>query len=448
MPRVPVAAALIAAVTAYLLSPPSALRAQGVVRGTVFDSLRSMASVAGAEVVLVGSGRRTTTDRRGRFEFSDVAAGEHTVAFHAPWLDSLGLPALERRISVGSDRRPVEVVLATPKLGDFQRVRCGAELEAGQGILLGDVWAADGRPRPSIPVAARWTETRIGQGQLDRALVATVDTTTASGMFILCGVPRDAEVSMRVGEDDAASGELLVSLDGLPVRRRDVVIGGTEATIIVRGLVRAPNGTPLANVAVSVIGDSARRAVTDVQGRFTIAGMPQRSTQIVLRAIGYQPELAAIDPLRGEVELPDVTLRRAAREIATVTVTGAPMTVRRLEFEQRRMYNPGGRFLTDEDLARLPVVTFNAVRERVARSSVDEGSFKLERNGAPCSPMNYVDGQRVGRVRGRDQKGNLEGGEQAEWFQRAKRIEIYRAAFAPAQFTDFDGCGAVVIWTY
>jgi hypothetical protein len=37
--------------------------------------------------------------------------------------------------------------------------------------------------------------------------------------------------------------------------------------------------------------------------------------------------------------------------------------------------------------------------------------------------------------------------EQQFWLDRAKSVESYTAALAPARFTDFSGCGSLVIWT-
>jgi hypothetical protein len=397
---------------ALLLGSARHLAAQGSIRGVLFDSLRAGAPVPRAEIILAESGQRTVSDAAGRFVFTDLPAGSHTVAYHDSWLDSLGLPALQRTVTVSAGSAPVELVLSTPSLADYQRARCGTELTAKQGILFGEVWGSDGLPRERFPVAARWTELVIGPGQLDHRLIATVDTTTESGMFILCGEP--------------------------------------GATVRMRGRILGADGRPLPNVAILLMGDTTHRATTDSSGRFVMTAQ-RRSTQILLRAIGHQPELISFDPLDDQIELPDVALRRAAKELATVTVTGAPMTVRRLEFEQRRLANPGGRFFDDEELAKLPVVTIGAIVAQVPRASQpplkyslggEPPPFQLSFNAAPCDPLFFVDGHREGR------NPSVSGGQQADFFQRAKRMEIYPGAFAPPQYIDFTGCGSVVIWTY
>ncbi len=438
---------------ALILGSARQLEAQGTIRGVLFDSLRTAAPVPRAEIILVETGRRTASDAAGRFVFNDLPAGSHTVAYHDTWLDSLGLPALERTVSLSAGGAPVELVLSTPSPADYQRARCGTELTSKQGILFGEVWGSDGLPRERFPVAARWTEVVIGPGQIDHRLIATVDTTTESGMFILCGVPTDGEASLRAGaaaDSAEGSGELLVAMEGATIRRRDLVVGEPGATVRMRGRILGADGRPLPNVAILLIGDTTHRATTDSSGRFVMTAQ-RRSTQILLRAIGHQPELISFDPLDDQLELPDVALRRAAKELATVTVTGAPMTVRRLEFEQRRLANPGGRFFDDEELAKLPVVTIGAIVAQVPRASQpplkyslggEPPPFQLSFNSLPCDPLFFVDGHREGR------NPSVSGGQQADFFQRAKRMEIYRGAFTPPQYSDFTGCGAVVIWTY
>ena len=78
--RIRIAIPLVLVLLATTLSAfPSPSGAQSSVRGVLFDSLLTGKPVADAEVVLIenGTGRRTTTDRRGQFSFDDVPAGTH-----------------------------------------------------------------------------------------------------------------------------------------------------------------------------------------------------------------------------------------------------------------------------------------------------------------------------------------------------------------------------------
>lgn len=419
------------------------VQAQGTVRGVVHDSLRAGRPIAGAEVVLLGSERRTVTDERGRFEFADAPAGEVTVAFWAPWLDSLALPPLQARARAGQG----SVLLATPSLPAYQRAVCGTTLAADEGILLGELRAPDGSPLAGVAVGARWHETLVGVGQLERRLRASLDTANASGFFALCGVPADAEFAVVAGNDTLATGEIVLGLGTSPVVRRDLTAAPAGVVATVRGRLIGPDSLPLAGATIAATGDTAVRTRSDAEGRFVLTGVPRRSMQLVARAIGHVPTLRSLEPLGDEIVLEDLLLPRV-QELAAVTVTGAAMTAAELEFDTRRQRGLG-RFVDEEQLRKLPFITANAVASlvpgvRAAGTGVDRRivlprrSFGGGVTSTACLPRWFEDGFPTGA---------LDAQEEAALLARAKRIEIYEAPQAPARYTDFDGCGVVLVWT-
>ncbi len=62
-----------------LLLGGSSLHAQHVLRGSVVDT--TGADLAGVDVILVGAGRRATTDSRGRYAVIDIPAGRFEIVF-------------------------------------------------------------------------------------------------------------------------------------------------------------------------------------------------------------------------------------------------------------------------------------------------------------------------------------------------------------------------------
>lgn len=426
-------------VATVVMAAPSSLDAQGSVQGRLIDSLRTGSGVASAEVVLVGAGQRATTDRRGRFTFAAVPEGTYALAFHAPWLDSLGLPPLRRELTVRSGRSE-SVDLATPGAATYQRQVCGTELAAGQGILLGEVSAPDGRPRAGLPVAAQWTETSIAPGALSQRAIATADTTSASGTYLLCGVPRDAEVELWLGDAEGTE-PLVAALNGDAVRRRDVVLGDGTSRVRVSGQVLDAGGGPIAGARISVIHDSLRLAETDEAGRFAVGALPFRSAQLVVRAVGFTPEVVDVEPTGTQLVLEPVRLRRVPFELSRVTVEGRALTVQELEFEYRR-HTAVGHFVTEDQIKRYPVFQASALGTLTTRSRVSCGPgvcvFRLVRALGTCMPRLFVDGA---------DHGVPDSVEQDTYVRIAKRVEVYRAAYAPARFNDFNGCGSLVIWT-
>ncbi len=418
---------------------PTSLPAQAIVRGTLHDSLRTGEPVSGADVVVLGQGLRGKTDVRGRFEIP-IPPGRHTVAFWAPWLDSLALPPLQREVDVGSSGE-VAASLATPSPATYQRAACGTTLAADQGVLVGEVRGPDGVPTGGVGVAARWTETAIGVGQFERRLVASVDTSNAAGFFTVCGVPVGSEVALRaVGSGGVASHEIVLAIASR-VQRRDLVVAPKDLVTRITGRVLRPDGSPLPVATVAVTGDSTLRAVADDEGRFTLDGVPRRSTQLVVRSVGHIPALTIVEPLEPAVDIDDVRLERVPYELSTVIVSGEPMTASRLEFEERRRTGLG-QFISDEQLARVPNRNSNFVASMAPRTHAQttrEGPMLLIRRGHGfCRPRFYLDGY---------DQGPITASEEAGFMARAKRIEVYTGNAAPPKFTDFDGCGAVVIWT-
>lgn len=424
------------------LPPLVPLAAQATLRGVLIDSLRTGGPVEGASVVLMGANRRVTTERGGRFEFTDLPAGQYTVAYWAPWLDSLGLPALQRQVQLRGSRTE-SITLSTPSRATVQRAVCGDVLSDEQGILIGEVRDGEGNPGAGIGVYARWLETVIQGNEVAQGTMAATDTASAAGSFVLCGVPLDAEFTLRaVGRDGVGSGELLVKASG-SIARRDIVVGAPGATLRVIGRVVKQNGDPIADATVLVAGDSSVAVRSDSSGRFAIPAMARRSSQLVVRSLGYVPVVRAIDPFDAELDLDDLTLEVAPRELATVTVTGQAMTASQAQFETRRARASGGVFVDEGELSKLGmpsasnVATFNP---RVAVQQTRQGPMMMMRRGSEfCRPRFFIDGYDF-----RD----ITADEENSFLRVAKRIEMYTANNAPQQFNDFNGCGSIVIWTY
>ena len=429
---------------ASLASPAAA---QGTVRGVLVDSLRTGKPVEGAEIALLGTGRRDTTDSRGRFQFDDVAPGPATVAFWALWLDSLALPVLERTVTVQDGRTAPRVLLATPSAATFQRTVCGGALAAGQGVLLGEIRDPGGFPLAAVPVNARWNETLIGPGRLERSLVATVDTSDANGMFALCGVPVGDEVAFRAVGNAVASGELILAI-GQRVQRHDLLVARAGLATRITGRILDEGGNPLVAATVALAGDTTYNVRSDANGRFAIERAPRRSSQLIVRSVGHTPLLRELEPYEDAVAFGDIALARLPQELAAVRIDGGPVTADQLQFETRRSVGRG-KFVSDADLARVPVISATIVASmvpgatsvgagRTRRFMLNKPSFGGGRISTTCQPRFFEDGYPMGALDAEDEDA---------LFRRAKRVEVYTAAEAPPKYNDFDGCGVVLVWT-
>lgn len=422
------------------LLAPALAGAQGTIRGTLFDSLRANGPVVDVEVVILGAGMKARTDSDGRFDLVNVPAGTHTVAFWAPWLDSLALPPMQVQVEVPASGSVI-ARLATPSLATYQLAACGTVLAEDQGVLVGEIRGPAGSPLAGIGVSTRWSETVIGVGRFERRLVAAVDTSNAAGLYSICGVPVGDEVALRaIGDAGVGSNEIVLRIMA-DVQRRDLAVGPADLRARVVGRVVRPDGTALPAATVAVTGDSALVAHADDEGRFVLEGVPRRSTQLVARALGHMPAFATVELVDPDVDVADIRLDRLPQELSTVTVSGEVVTAGRAQFEARKARGLGT-FVGDADLARFPSRTSNVLAALVPRAYIQQsrrGPMLLLRRGSEmCRPRFFVDGY---------DNGDLSAEEEGSLMSRAKRIEVYTANDTPPQFNDFDGCGAVVVWT-
>lgn len=439
------------AVLGALVFTPCVVAAQsGRIEGTLRDSL--LTRVAGAAqslpfrplvnatVTLDGGARRATTDSAGRFVFDEVAPGTHRIAYYERWLEQTGLGPLGGEVRVTADST-TRLIVATPSLLTLHRMHCQSDLGEGFGVLLGEVRDPAGEPVVGVQVRGHWREL-APEGARTTAVreisVIRRGLTTSSGSYVLCAVPLDAEFDLDVVANDAPLTRLVAHLRD-PVSRRDLVVGDSTREVRVSGVLRDSLGSPVSGATVVVLGDSSRRVRTDAEGRYTLSLRGWRSQQLTTRAIGFTPAVIDVNPVSEELEVMAVQLEPFVFTLDTARVMGRrdPFDWR-TDFEWRRTLGAGG-FATEAQLRALPRATGHAVGSLLRNARVGrEGKIFVRRGAGVCDPRFFVDGQDIGVVDLIDQQ---------FWLDRAKSIESYTASLAPARFTDFDGCGAIVVWT-
>lgn len=424
-----------------LLAPRFDARAQGVITGRVVDDVRGRVIAAGEEVRILGTDRRVLVDTAGRFEFANLPAGRYEVAHAGLWLDSLGLPPLTSTVVISPAQAHAEVTLRTPSRDLYHRSLCGDTLSPDVSALLGDLRLHDGSHAALATVIATWSTLAVESGGVVRRSMRAVARADSTGAYRLCGVPVAANVTLVAtttaeGNHGLQTDTLVIAL-GPGAERLDLVLGPSAPSILLRG--RLVSATGLAAVGDVQLANRAEESTrTDTLGAFRLL-VPPRSTQLQSRAPGYEPTTRLIDPVFGPTEGVTLTLLRLGASLDAVHIVESPLAKRQREFEERRKFNHQGAFIDDSTLARYPVKSTRVLQTHVPRSQVDRrGNFFLSFGSQPCRPRLFVDG---GDERVPDAI------ELQSWLERAKRIEVYRDAFAPARFSDPAGCGAIVIWT-
>lgn len=425
--------------------PWTSLAGQAAVRGVLFDSVRTMAPLANAEVVLEPGGLRSTTDARGRFAFERVAAGSYVLSYAPLWLDSVGVPPVTQRLELGA-RGARSTALVIRSRAELAARVCGGVMDADRGVVVGEVRDASGAAAAGAIVWARWSEQFVGAARADAATeYVALDTTGADGRFGLCGMREQSEVVVFGRHPDGRQTGVMALVVAPAVVAFDLVLGDTASRHRVRG--RTVNAAGVALPNVDIFGTGATRGVmrSDSLGWFEVA-VPAGSRQLAFRTLGFVPRLLEVRSGGDELDLGQVVLEPVPTVLDTMVIRARAMTRQEMEFEERRRVGMGS-FLDETILRRAPAVTpaYIAANSRswvraFPTKEGDLGGIFFRKGTGFCVPRLYVDGYDWGNRTGADEIRGL--------LQIAKRIEMHRSTFTPAEFVDFDDCGALVIWLH
>lgn len=441
---------------------PLTAAAQGRVSGTVYDSLRTRGPLADALVTVEGAPEPARTDRRGRFTLSAVPAGARSFTFFHPSLDSMGLAAPVLRVEVPeSGLRAVE--LAVPSLATMGRAMCGAPLDTASAIVIGRVREVEtGEPLSGAAAAVEWHEMTFAEGAgLSRRNRRAAAVSTATGDFLLCGVPADIVVPLVVRAGGASTGIVELALNGAPVATREVAVSlrdpaarveatdGLAATLPevpglarLRAVVTDGRGRTVADAVVGIRG-SPVSARSDSLGRVLLLGAPSGTQTVVARAIGRAPTSIVQTLLPEQVVSVGLELDSATVRLPDYVVRGVRPDPVREAFERRRRSGTGY-FLDREALDR---------RGAGIRSLRGVPGLFLDFRGASfypalrmrsgagdrCAPSIMLDGMPLMRVSSWEIDALL---------RDAARVEVYpRPLAAPTELMVGRDCGAIGIWT-
>lgn len=436
--------ASLALVQVGAVTPP--LQAQRVVKGVLIDSILGPRPLPGAVVEVDNGTRRITTDSVGRFQLIWDGRSVVSLGYRAPWLDSLGVERIDARLDPRFDKGDtVNVVLATPSPRSLQESICGAAVSDTHAVLIGEVRRWHGAEVPKAQVWARWWELRESDGRPEVHWHEVTAEAGVDGAYALCGVPRGVQLRLGASQPPDPRSEYGTEVRA-PLVRRDLRIAEPGEYVALRGRVLSPEGNPIRDAIVSWLEDPQVSARSDSVGKFQLERVPARSGELELRHLGYRPQIVVFSPQGAAVDLSDLWLTRSSRSLEVVRISSRVTSRERADFERRRR-GATGVFISDSLLSVLPRITPAATAAFSPRlrsvSAVGGTQRLLVRQGAGwCAPKFYADGVDVGRLELVE-----EAPEQALLLERAKRIEVYSAAQAPARFSDNQGCGAVVVWT-
>lgn len=227
---------------------------------------------------------------------------------------------------------------------------------------------------------------------------------------------------------------------------RDIRAFGT-----IDGIVTDTNLVPLRGAFVSILSSNVRVG-TGPNGRFRIEKVPKGQYILIVRRAGYSPTSVAVDVPEADTLRLAYTLTPSAAMLAGVTVTEKSVSLRMLEFEQRKR-NGLGEFMTEEEIERRNSVfatelfrKFATINVGPSRTSSLTEYFALSRReggslGLQACPMTvYLDQIPMPTPFNLDllpPPRDIAG------------IEVYAGPSSiPPQFAGMNrGCGVILVWT-
>jgi hypothetical protein len=165
---------------------------------------------------------------------------------------------------------------------------------------------------------------------------------------------------------------------------------------IVGRIVEAEQGAPIAGAQVEVVG-TAVHAVSALDGRYTLAGVPAGPVSIRARMIGFGPKTVTgiIVPDGGTVAQ-DVSLAGEAVQLAEISVSAASErgTVNRALEEQRHAVNIVNA-VSAEQIARSPDGDAGQAIQRVSGVTVQDGKYVFVRGLGERYTTTTLNGSRI-----------------------------------------------------
>lgn len=457
------------AASAPAAAPQAPSKANGVILGTIYDSLGAR-PLRGADVRLDGTEHTATTDAAGAFRIAGVPAGEYVLAFDHAEFDSLGvgLPYGRVRVTAGDT---VAVLLTTPSVGTIARGLCsGLDVDTA-GVLLGAVRRAGaGAPLAGARVTARWTEWVPAGAELrktERTLEATAD---ASGIYRLCGAPNDVAVQLTAtpaagaGIPDLRTGSVVVDLHGRTVTLREVAVRVFAADSVAGAPSRADAATlvlrvvdaserPVAGAQLRAAGREVPLGVSDEQGQLRAINLPAGSQSFQLLALGYQPRTVSADLRAGRTAESVVRVGpRVATQLSEVRVVARGTGWDRSGFEERRRSGQGHYLTADEVRARQPTyfsqlavgqLGFDVIPGRNGSAGYQILSRRSGSINLDCPVQYFVDGAPLQVASGTSVDDVVNPSD-------IRGVEFYPGiGTVPARFNlgSRNACGTIAIWT-
>jgi hypothetical protein len=450
----------------------------GVVSGTVYDSL-SHHVLAGAIVDLapakagVGCPGNATSDSLGHYEIDRVAPGAYVIGFFHPWLDSLGIEAPVRQVTVAAGAHAT-MDLAVPSARRIHDAVCSPTSKADStGMLVGHVDdAVTGSAVAGAVITAQWANFTFANGRLSRSVPTVRVQASPLGWFAFCSLPSAAAISVQASREGDSSGVVTIVVRPADVTVRTIYIAkattvtlaSTDSANVPDSLRAAPqqvyrgsgllsgmahnslNGSAIAGVQLTVEG-TGLTAESNAQGQFSLSDLPLGSQMLLARKVGFVPSEVVVDLFPGTAARADVTMPTVRSVMDTVKVFAQHVYDADNSGFLRREKMGFGHYFDVDQIARIQPYETTDLMRRVPSVRIQESGFTrrvLMRSmtGGMCEPDIYVDGMYMIGMSTNDLDMMVHPDQVAG-------VEVYTSPVeAPPDFQmGKNTCGVIAVWT-
>lgn len=438
---------LLFAAAAGAQSPTPNSVAGATVSGAVFDSL-ARAPLGGAVVQIVAADspsrfeKSVTADSLGRFSMSGVPDGAYAIGFFHALLDSLGVEAPLKQLTV-SGARSVRVDLAIPSPMRLKAAICKQSMNDSSAMITGIVRDSKTEaPASDVNVWGEWLELSIGTRGVSQNVQRVRAVTSDNGWFALCNLPASGTIALVAIRGVDSTGVLELPVPAERFMRRDLYVGVARRDGQLRGRIVASAGNkPLAGALVHIVDGPQTR--TNERGEWTLPEAPTGTRMLEVRALGYYPERRRVDVVASS---PPIEVKLSTLKAVLDTVKIVASRLRNDPGFERRRRSGMGRFVTEEDMKRFPVIQTSDFFTRLPGIRRDGPQAKILMRGALgtdgwCEPAVFIDGHEMSFMTAEDID---------DWIppHKVQAIEIYSEGTAPPEFhPGLRGCGSIVVWT-
>jgi hypothetical protein len=468
-PRRFVASAVIAAALFSAVFPLTA-RAQGApatagaftkLQGIVVDSVHN-APLIKATVTIVGTNRSAVTDNDGHYVIDSIPPGEHRVQVVHPLLDTLGIPMLTPPYKFGAGEAH-DLDLTIPGGEQLAIGLCSAaERMRGPGLMLGFVRD----PETKGPVVGAKVELVYQVADLLGRKSNTVRSkmTDSTGVYRICGLPKDMSGKVQVFRNGVSSGEVVVEMsqNGFAALRAFTVAGSQTTVVVtndsgktkrialgtarVTGRILNKKGEPLRDARITLQGQG-RTVISRANGDFVLDSLPSGTQSIEVRRLGYSVTDVPVELSANNATPTTVTMSDAVPLLEVMRVeAAADKALSDIGYLGRKKTGMGyfmdGKDINHESLAFSDVMRM-APGLRIVPAGDGRTSVITDSRSSGNGCVNfYVDGTPWQTM----QAGDID-----EYVRPAElvAVEIYHGSETPAQYTTpgASSCATIVAWT-